>query len=185
MWMGWFNEMKGTALQPEKLFTWDLEAQGLDFATLRDAVDHMYSQAYIAPYEGAVEVLSRLHRLTEEPLLFITGRRLPSTAEKQLQALPWNGTVPEMVVIGGNRDKRQYLSDVRVDFMVEDDPEYLKDYLEMGVGVGLMLRPWNKALAAPATRRFDGWIDLEKWFIATNGHGSRTSGPDSNIDRRR
>ena len=24
------NETQGTAMQPEKLFTWDLEAQGLD-----------------------------------------------------------------------------------------------------------------------------------------------------------
>ncbi len=164
------NEKKGTALQPDQLFTWDLEAQGLDFATLRDAVHHMYSQPYIGPYEGAVEVLSRVHRVTGAPLLFITGRSDPDSAEKQLRVLPWKGTPPEMVVIGGNRDKRPYLSDVGVDFMIEDDPEYLKDYIDMGIGVGIMLRPWNYTVSIPSARTFGSWPDLQKWFLETNGH---------------
>ncbi len=163
------NEIKGTQLRPEKLFSWDLEVHGLDMETLRTAVDHMYSQQYIAPYDGAVEVLSEVHVIIGEPLLFITGRRSPETAEKQLQALDWNGNRPEMVVIGGNRDKREYLSEVGVDFIVEDDPEYLKEYVSMGVGVGLMVRPWNRAFSLPAGERFEGWSDLLQWFLRHNG----------------
>ncbi len=162
------NEMKGTQLKPEKLFAWDLEAQGLDMETLRKAVDYMYSRPYIAPYDAAVEVLSRVHGIIGEPLLFITGRSIPETAKKQLQALDWNGNPPEMVVIGGNRDKREYLLDVGVDFIVEDDPEYLKEYVGLGVGVGLMLRPWNRSCSIPSTRRFEGWNELQQWFLKAN-----------------
>ncbi|MEW6347712.1 MAG: hypothetical protein AB1646_01505 [Thermodesulfobacteriota bacterium] len=163
------NEMKGTQLQPEKLFSWDLEAHGLDMGTLRTAVDHMYSQRYIAPYDGAVEVLSRVHGIIGEPLLFITGRSRPGTAERQLQALDWNGNPPEMVVIGGNRDKREYLAHAEVDFIVEDDPEYLEEYVGMGVGVGLMLRPWNRSFSLPSGERFEGWNALHQWFLEHNG----------------
>ena len=79
---------------------------------------------------------------------------------------------PEMKVMGGHRDKRPYLSEVGVDFMIEDDPEYLGYYIEMGVRVGIMLRPWNRACPIPSARTFGSWPDLQKWFLETNGHRS-------------
>lgn len=158
------NISTGRNLVPDDLANWDLEPLGLDLRTLRDAVDYMYAQPEIEPYEGAVTVLSRIHEMTGEPLLFITGRDRPDTARRQLEALPWNIGVPEMIVTGGNRDKRAYLSENAVDFIVEDDPRHLLDYLEMGFGVGLMVQPWNRASKIPVTRRFDGWRDIELWF---------------------
>ena len=159
------NKVTGRCLIPDDLFCWDLEPLGLDLGTLRDAVNYMYSQKMIEPYEGALKALSRIHRATGEPLLFITGRAMPETAQRQLEALPWNPTVPEMIVTGGNRDKRHYLSREQVDFIVEDDVEYVKDYLDAGIGVGLMLQPWNRHSKLPVSERFQGWQDLEQWFL--------------------
>jgi hypothetical protein len=159
------NLMTGRNLSPDNLFSWDLEPLGLDIQTLRVAVQHMYSQPHIEPYDGAVGVLSRIHHLTGEPLLFITGRSHPETAKRQLSALPWNPTVPEMIVTGGNRDKRQYLAETGTDFIIEDDPEYVREYLAAGLGVGLMIQPWNRGSSLPVTQRFCGWADVEKWFM--------------------
>ena len=39
--------------------------------------------------------------------------------------------------------------------MIEDDPEYLKDYIDMGIGVGIMLRPWNYTVSIPSARTFE------------------------------
>lgn len=161
----YINEIKGTELGPEHLLSWELEPLGLDSQTLRDAVEYMYAQPSIAPYDGAWEVLSRIHRVSREPLLFITGRLRPETALKQLQALPWNATVPEMIVTGGDRNKRDYLIETSADFIIEDDPEHLQSYLDMGIGVGLMLQPWNRSSDIPVTMRFQGWSDLEEWYV--------------------
>ena len=63
------------------LTTWDLEPLGLDLKTLWEAVDYMYATPRVEPYCRALEVLSRIHRTTGEPLLFITGRADPQTAQ--------------------------------------------------------------------------------------------------------
>jgi hypothetical protein len=158
------NRCTGRNLRPEELAGWDLEALGLDLHTLREAVDYMYSKPHIETYAGAAEVLSRIHTVTGEPLLFITGRASPETAVRQLEALPWNGTVPEMIVTGGNRDKRKYLAESSADFIVEDDPAYFDAYIAEGCGVGLMVRPWNSDVDVPVTARFQGWQEVDKWF---------------------
>jgi len=157
------NEHEDRSLTPEDLTSWDLEPLGLKPSTLLKAVDYMYEQPRIEPYSGAVKALSRIYRASGKPLLFITGRPDPTTAQRQLAALPWNPTVPEMIVIGGNRDKRSYLSERNVEFIIEDDPKHLPDYLSLGMGVGLMLRPWNSHLPIPVTERFEHWEDIESW----------------------
>jgi hypothetical protein len=159
------NRTTGKNLKPDDLSSWDLEPLGLDLTTLREAVDFLYAQPVIESYPGAADVLSHIHRTTKEPLLFITGRANPETALRQLEALPWDSTVPEMVVIGGDRDKRRYLAESKADFIVEDDPVYLDAYLAEGLGVGLMVQPWNRDLALPVTARFRGWTDVEAWFV--------------------
>ena len=159
------NRINGTDLGPEDLLSWELEPLGLDEKTLRDAVEFMYSQPRIAPYDNAWQVLSRIHQMSGEPLLFITGRLRPETALRQLQALPWNPTVPEMIVTGGTRDKRDYLVETSAEFIIEDDPEHLQSYLDMGVGVGLMVQPWNRDSDIPVTKRFKGWAHLEEWYM--------------------
>ncbi len=161
----YINSTTRRHLVPDDLFGWELEPLGLDLGTLRQAVDYMYSQRTIEPYDGAVKVLSRIYSTTGEPLLFITGRATPQTAQRQLEALPWNPTVPEMIVTGGNRDKRDYLSRENANFIVEDDVEYVKAYLDEGIGVGLMLQPWNRLSKLPVTTKFRGWQDLEQWFF--------------------
>lgn len=159
------NRAKGRNLSPEDLTGWDLEPLGLDAPTLRDAVAHMYAQARIEPYDGAVQSLSRIYRMYGKPLLFITGRSDPATALRQLEALPWNPTIPEMIVTGGNRDKRIYLAQNSVDFIVEDDVKHINDYMAEGYGVGLMLQPWNRLSKTSVTRKFNSWHDLENWFM--------------------
>ncbi|MDQ7784543.1 MAG: hypothetical protein RDU20_16790 [Desulfomonilaceae bacterium] len=167
------NRAQGRNLTPEDLLTWDLEPLGLDEPTLREAVDHMYSQPKIEPYEDARQVLSRIYRMSGKPLLFITGRTRPETALKQLRALPWNPTVPEMIVTGGDRYKRDWLIETSADFIVEDDPEHLRSYLDMGIGVGLMVQPWNRNTDIPVTERFHGWKDLERWYLEVHGSPDR------------
>lgn len=159
------NHITGKQLRPSQLKAWDLEPLGLDVPTLRDAVDYMYAQEHIEPYEGAASVLSKIYQFTGKPLLFITGRVDPETARRQLLSLPWSPTVPEMVITGGDRDKRTYLSETEADFIVEDDPHHLRDYLKAGIGVGLMLQPWNRHVDIPVTERFHGWADVEQWFM--------------------
>ncbi|HTY24168.1 MAG TPA: hypothetical protein VMC85_13630 [Desulfomonilaceae bacterium] len=164
--LDYINKKEGRDLRADRLTMWELEPIGLDLETLREAVHHMYTRTGVEPYGGAVDVLSRIHRITGEPLLFITGRANPETAQRQLEALPWNPTMPEMIVSGGKRDKRDYLVESSVDFIVEDDVRYLKDYLEAGFGVGLMLRPWNRRAGVDATERFESWADVEQWFLS-------------------
>ena len=159
------NTAAGMDLTADDLFQWELERLGIQPKTVWDAVEYMYGRPEIEPYEGATRVLSRIHRLSGEPLLFITGRSDPSSALKQLQALPWNPTVPEMIVTGGDRDKRQYLAETSADFIIEDDTEYLSAYLSQGVGVGLMTQPWNSRSDVPVTVRFGGWTDVERWVL--------------------
>lgn len=159
------NRSAGRNLTPHDLFQWEIERLGIEPKTVWEAVEHMYGQPEIEPYEGATQVLSRIHKLSDEPLLFITGRSDPSSALKQLQALPWNPTVPEMIVTGGDRDKRQYLAETSTDFIIEDDIEYLSAYLSQGVGVGLMTQPWNSRSDVTVTVRFGGWTDVERWFL--------------------
>ncbi len=163
--LDYLNRTDGKDLTPDDLFAWDLEPLGMDLETLREAVFHMYSMPSIDPYEGAVEALSRIYSRSGGPLLFITGRSSLESAERQLDALPWNGGKPEMIVTGGDRYKMPYFQESGADFIIEDDPEHLEKYLEAGIGVGLMMRPWNKASTVPATRRFTGWPDLEEWFF--------------------
>ncbi len=160
------NRALGMNLTQSHLFSWQLEGLGVDFTTMWDAVYYMYSQPYIEPYQGAVDVLTRIHHATGDPLLFITGRREPDTALRQLRALKWNSTPPEMIVTGGDRDKRIYLAEKDVHFIVEDDVEYVEQYVEAGIGFGMMRRPWNKETKAPVTRIFNGWNDLENWFFS-------------------
>ncbi len=159
------NERTGTSLETEHLVSWDLEPIGVDFETLRDAVGYMYAVPLIEPYDGAVEVLSRIHQAIGEPLLFITGRSDPDSARRQLEALPWNSSTPDMIVKGGTRYKIPYFEEHGVEFIVEDDPEHLAEYEEAGIGVGLMVRPWNRSANISVNQRFDGWTDLEKWFF--------------------
>jgi len=166
------NGKTGRNLTPDDLAAWDLEPLGIDLAALRAAVDHMYSLPRIEHYEGAVRVLSTIHRISEEPLLFITGRLDPDTARRQLEALPWNPTVPGMVVTGGDRYKLDHLHANRVDFIVEDDLKHVEEYLEAGFGVGLMLQPWNRNTAIAVTERFRGWGELERWFVNVAAAGS-------------
>jgi hypothetical protein len=167
--LDYINRVANRDLRVDDLTAWDLEPLDIDVRTLHAAVEHLYAQPCIENYAGSVEVLSRVYQTTGEPLLFITGRADPETALRQLQALPWNPTVPEMVVTGGNRDKRAYLVERAVDFIVEDDPVFLQAYLEAGFGVGLMLRPWNRQAALKVTRRFEGWHDVEAWFRGLQG----------------
>jgi len=157
------NHVMGKNIVIDELVSWELEALGVDFKTLWAAVDYMYRQPKIEPYHGALETLTKIHKETSEPLLFITGRRDPETAQRQLRALDWNGHMPEMIVTGGTRDKRTYLIDNAVDFIIEDDVQHFRDYIEAGIGVGLMVRPWNRKASVPVTRRFEGWHDLWEW----------------------
>lgn len=159
------NLATGRNIRVEDLATWDLEPLGLDLPTLMAAVEHMYALPKIANYSGAAETLSYIHEMTGEPLLFITGRARPETARPQLEALPWNATMPEMIVTGGNRDKRSYLMETGVDFIIEDDTAYLQSYLDQGLGVGLMVQPWNHLTDIPVTVRFSGWHDVKQWFL--------------------
>jgi hypothetical protein len=69
-----------------------------------------------------------------------------------------------MIVIGGSRDKRAFLKDSKANFIIEDDEMHLGDYLSAGVGVGLMLQPWNRNCKLPVNARFDGWSEIEVWF---------------------
>jgi len=163
------NRDTGRNIVPDDLVAWDLAPLGIEAATLWRAADHLYAQRHIHPYDGAVKALSRIYGMTGEPLLFITGRRTPETARRQLETLPWNPTAPEMIVTGGDRDKRVYLAENSVDFIVEDDTKHLAEYLEQGLGVGLMLQPWNRRTLIPVTRRFEGWADLEEWFLQLAG----------------
>lgn len=166
------NKVTDRSLTPDDLAMWDLEPLGIDTATLRDAVDYMYAQHVIEPYNAAVQVLSKIYHATGEPLLFITGRPNPKTALRHLEALPWNPAVPEMIVTGGDRDKRLYLAENKVDFIVEDDILHLGAYLSKGIGVGLMLQPWNRKAKIPVTEKFDGWRDVERWFSEVSKNGN-------------
>jgi hypothetical protein len=159
------NLSTGRNITPDDLLMWDLEPLGLDLDVLRAAVHFMYSQEAIQPYHGAVETLARIHRITGEPLLFITGRNDLDAAVRQLRCLPWGCDVPEMIVTGGDRDKRRYLRETGADFIIEDDVQYVEEYLDEGIGVGLMLQPWNRKSNARVTERFTGWDELEQWFI--------------------
>jgi hypothetical protein len=160
------NGVAGTNLTPEDLRCWQLDKLGVDLKVLRASVNDLYAQSRVEPYEGAVEVLSMIHQLTGEPLLFITGRRDPETARRQLEALEWNCDAPKMLVTGGARNKRVCLAENSVEFIVEDDPVHLAEYLDAGVGVGLMVRPWNEQLTLPVTRRFLSWRDVGDWFMS-------------------
>ncbi len=159
------NRAKGLTISPEDLAAWELEPLGLDARTLNDAVTHLYAQPRVEAYDGAVQSLSRIYRAYGKPLLFITGRSDPATAQRQLEALPWNHSVPEMMVTGGNRDKRIYLADNEVDFIIEYDVRHVDDYMAEGFRVGLMLQPWNRRSKKPVTIKFNGWHDLENWFM--------------------
>jgi hypothetical protein len=165
------NRVTDKNLTPDDLAAWDLEPLGIDTGTLHDAVDYMYAERVVEPYNAAVQVLSNIYHATGEPLLFITGRPDPNTALRHLEALPWNTTVPEMIVTGGDRDKRLYLAERKVDFIVEDDTLHLGNYLSAGIGVGLMLQPWNRKTKIPVTKRFDGWTDVERWFTEVSKNG--------------
>ena len=160
------NKKTGLDIKVDDLTTWDLEPLGLDLKTLWEAVDYMYATPRVEPYSRAMEVLSRIHHSTKEPLLFITGRADPGTAKRHLEALSWNSTMPEMIVCGGNRDKREYLIENSVDFIVDDDVRHVDDYLKAGFGVGLMVRPWNRSAATAVTARFESWAEIDQWFLS-------------------
>jgi|GEM_PF-510256 len=169
------NRVTSRNLTPDDLFMWDLEPLGLDMSTLRDAVNHMYGQPRIAHYEGAVRVLSRIYRFSGEPLLFITGRCDLETARRQLEALPWNPSPPEMIVRGGDRYKLEFMRAEGVDLIVEDDVKHLEEYLAAGFGVGLMNRPWNRRARIPVTDR-DVATDLSDKTKLGDRNGGRTDG---------
>ncbi len=158
------NRNTGRNLHTEDLSSWDLEPLGLDYEILKQAVDYMYSQPEIEPYEGAMEALSRIHSTSEEPLLFITGRSDPTSAERQILALPWKNKVPEIIVTGGDRNKIKLLHETGADFILEDDPKHLHEYLTAGIKVGLMLQPWNRNSKIPVSFRFRQWADVAKWY---------------------
>jgi hypothetical protein len=169
------NQTRGSNITPDDLEMWDLDPLGIDVETLRAAVRHMYVQPRIEHYRGAVRVLSRIFGCIREPLLFITGRPDPGTAHQQLQALPWKANVPEMIVTGGSRDKKRFIEETGADFIIEDDPCHLAEYLDQGIGVGLMLQPWNRKTTIPVTARFEGWQDLEQWFLQQGCDESSTT----------
>lgn len=160
------NREKGLNITPDELFTWDLDEIGVDSETLRKAILKMYTLPIVKPYTRAEEVLSLVHQKTKEPLLFITGRSDPQTAAIQLEKLSWNSNAPQMVVTGGNRYKMPYIQETEAEFIIEDDPEHLEAYLDAGIGVGLMIRPWNRNCSIPVNERFESWDDVEKWFLS-------------------
>ncbi len=159
------NESTGANFSPEELVGWDLEPLGLTVEALRESARHMFSREYIEPYEGAVNVLWEIHDRTRRPLLFITGRNDPDTARRQLESLDWPGKMPEMIVTGGDRDKRFYLKQTGAGFIIEDDELHLGDYLAEGIGVGLMIQPWNRNCRIPVTCKFDKWADIREWYV--------------------
>lgn len=173
--LGHMSRSTGKRFSSEELFTWELENLGVDEGTIWAAIDHLYGLPWVEPYADAVEVLSRIYHRRGEPLIFITGRRDPETARRQLEVLPWNSVVPEMIVTGGDRDKRPYLAGEKIDFIVEDDLEYANEYRAAGIGFGLMLRPWNHRAAVPVTERFDGWLAVEQWYL---GLEARAGNPE-------
>ncbi|MFH0823868.1 MAG: hypothetical protein V2B18_14050 [Pseudomonadota bacterium] len=157
------NRELGSDFTTEDLAAWDLENLGIRTETLWEAVAWMYRQPVISPYEGAVETLVDVYRRTGEPLLFITGRHDLYSAVSHLNALNWISGVPEMIIAGGDRDKKSYLMEYKVDFIIEDDVQYAESYEEAGIGVGLMLRPWNLSSTASVSERFQGWHDVRRW----------------------
>ena len=163
------NSVTGAKITSSSLLTWDLDPLGIDQRILMEAVDHMYSKKAIEPYDGAVDTLENIHRMTGYPLLFITGRSDLLSARRQLDSLPWSGRKPEMMITGGSRDKRAYLKETGAEFIIEDDVLHLRDYLNDGVGVGLMVQPWNRSCQAPVTARFNGWAEINQWLIKNNG----------------
>ncbi|MGC8657476.1 MAG: hypothetical protein ACP5U1_00210 [Desulfomonilaceae bacterium] len=165
------NSVTGSKIDSSSLLTWDLEPLGIDQQILLEAVDYMYSRDTIEPYYGAVETLEDIHRMSGHPLLFITGRSDLMSAKRQLDSLPWSGRKPEMIITGGSRDKRAYLKETGAEFIIEDDALHLRDYLNDGVGVGLMVQPWNRSCEAPVTARFNGWLEINQWIIKNNGSG--------------
>jgi hypothetical protein len=158
------NRDTGRNLNTEDLSSWDLEPLGIDHEILKQAVDYMYSQPQIEPYDGAMEALSLIHSASGEPLLFITGRSDPTSAKRQLLALPWKNNVPEIIVTGGDRNKIKHLHHTGADFILEDDPKHLHEYLIAGIKVGLMLQPWNRNSRIPVSFRFRQWADVAKWY---------------------
>jgi hypothetical protein len=169
------NFKTGQNLSPEDLKTWDLDPLGIERKILAESVDKMFAAEYVEPYEGAVETLSDIYRSTGEPLLFITGRSDPKTALRQLKALHWKSGTPEMIVTGGDRDKKTYLAQTNADFIIEDDILHLQSYLDIGIGVGLMVQPWNRHSDIPVTHRFDGWRDICLWFNKNNNGKGESS----------
>jgi len=162
------NTVTGVRIASSSLLTWDLEPLGIHPRILMDAVDYMYSMVAIEPYEGAIDTLKNVYEITRSPLLFITGRSDLESAKRQLESLPWNGKRPEMIVTGGSRDKRVYLRETGAEFIIEDDELHLGDYLSEGVGVGLMIQPWNRTCKTPVTARFDSWTEIDQWLIKNN-----------------
>ena len=159
------NEKTGKNLHPNNLMNWDLEPLGIPVETLWESVHHMYSMEYIEPYSGAESVLLEIYERTGEPLLFITVRRDPGSARKQIESLNWPGKTPEIIVTGGNRDKRAYLAQTGANFIIEDDDLHVSDYLEVGVEVGLLVQPWNRNCDAPVVCKFDHWHDIRNWYL--------------------
>jgi hypothetical protein len=158
------NRAAGRNLKAADLVEWELGKLQIEVEILRSAVDHLYGLPSVPAYHGARETLDFIHRTSAAPLLFITGRREPESALRQLTALDWGGSPPEMIVRGGTRNKTSYLKDLGVDMIIEDDLKHLEEYLDAGVRVGLMVRPWNVRTTLPVTHRFHQWDDVREWF---------------------
>jgi hypothetical protein len=171
----YINQATGGHLAPADLAAYELGQLNIEVEILRGAIAYLYGLPSVPAYDGAQQTLEFIHRCREEPLLFITGRREPESAFRQLRALDWGGKPPEMIVTGGTRNKTAYLKDLGVDIILEDDPMHLEEYLDAGVQVGLMVRPWNAHIALPVTHRFHGWNDVREWFMGVAG----PCGPDA------
>jgi hypothetical protein len=169
--LGHINELTGSLLTSDELTAWDLDPLGIDEETLWKAVAHLYSRPRVEPYAGAADVLTRIHAALNEPLLFITGRHDPDTARRQLEALDWPDGIPDMTVTGGDRDKRRYLKEWAVDLIVEDDTEHFGNYRAQGVGVALMIRPWNRRYSHPVDASFSDWNEVWDWFTGLDRDG--------------
>ncbi len=148
-----FRELTGTPWPPGRYGS----AGGLDSSEFERAlIEEIFSRFHeesiprLPVFPGARVALELLHRFYR--IIIVTARRPTSRP----QTLEWlrNHRIP-FDALYHSEDKTAIPEPMSV--AIDDHPEHIRGYQDLGLRVFIMDQPWNKHVGHPQVVRVDGW----------------------------
>jgi len=164
-----YNKKYGRDARYDEIFSYNLwESLNITKEEVIKLAEEFYDSQHfqeIELVEGAIESINKLGK--ENGIFFITSR--PSYIQGKTQEFVtkhFSQIKNNLLFSGdfwgglGSRTKAQICSELKLDFMIEDNKIYSREIAELGIKVFLMDKPWNKKVQHENITRVKNWEEI-------------------------